>query len=268
MSPVTRRSRARDTTTRARIGTAGWPLPADQRPEFAKEGTLLERYASRFTAVEINSSFYRPHRPATYARWAASVPASFRFAVKVPRAITHERRLVDVDATLDAFLAEATALGDRLGCLLVQLPPSLRWDADVADAFFVALRARFDGGVALEPRHPSWFEPEVEAMLVQHRVARVGADPARVPSAAVTGGWPDLAYLRLHGSPRVYYSSYDDGWLDALAERIRQMTRATHDLWCIFDNTAHGAATANALGLARRLGAVAPAARSASRGSR
>ena len=239
-----------------RVGTAGWSLPKEHRDTFADEGTHLERYASRLGAVEINSSFYRPHRPATYERWAGSVPPDFRFAVKIPRAITHEGRLVDAGEALDAFLAEATALGERLGCLLVQLPPSLQFDADVARAFFAALRDRFDGGVALEPRHATWFEPAAETMLVEHRVARVGADPARVPLAALTGGWRELAYVRLHGSPRIYYSNYDDAYLDALATRLDELARESREVWCIFDNTALGAATANALGLVDRLGAA------------
>ena len=103
------------------VGCAGWSLPKEEQPAFPPEGTHLQRYAACFPAVEINSSFYRPHRPATYARWAASVPGGFRFAVKVPKVITHERRLANADAPLDAFLAEATALGAALGCLLETL---------------------------------------------------------------------------------------------------------------------------------------------------
>ncbi|MGZ8471823.1 MAG: DUF72 domain-containing protein [Gemmatirosa sp.] len=236
-----------------RIGTAGWSLPKAEQHAFPGEGTHLERYAARFPAVEINSSFYRPHRPATYARWAASVPADFRFAVKVPRTITHERRLRDVDDLLDAFLGEARGLGASLGCLLVQLPPSLRHDAPVADAFLAALRARFDGAVALEPRHPSWFTPEAERPLLAHGVARVAADPARVPAAAETAGDPRLAYVRLHGSPRIYYSDYDAAYLDALAVRLRALAARADEVWCIFDNTALGCATANARALLERL---------------
>ena len=138
----------------------GWSIPREHADRFPEEGTHLARYAGRFPAVEINSSFYKPHRPATYARWAASVPADFRFSVKVPKLATHERRLVDADDVLDGFLAEATQLGDKLGPLLVQLPPSLTFSAGVAERFFALLRGRFDGAVALEPRHPSWFEPE------------------------------------------------------------------------------------------------------------
>src|SRR5688572_10002880 len=213
-SPTPRTPRARrvasDPYVEPRVGTAGWSLPRAEQPHFPAEGTHLERYAARLNAVEINSSFYRPHRPSTYARWAASVPDGFRFAVKVPRTLTHERRLADPAPLLDPFLGEAGALGDRLGPLLVQLPPSLRWDADAATAFFDALRERFDGAVACEPRHPTWFAPEPEAMLARQRVARVAADPPRAGVDGEPGGWSGLRYHRLHGSPRMYYSSYDD----------------------------------------------------------
>ena len=236
------------------VGCAGWSLPRAEQAAFPELGTHLERYAARLPAAEINSSFYRPHRPATYARWAASVPAAFRFAVKVPRAITHDARLADADAPLDAFLAEATALGARLGCLLVQLPPSLAFERDVARAFLAALRTRHAGPVAIEPRHASWFTAPVARLLAAHQVARVAADPARVPAAAEPGGWAGLAYFRLHGSPRMYYSAYDDAYLDALARRLRAAAAGADAVWCIFDNTALGAATANALGLLARLG--------------
>ena len=239
---------------RYHVGTAGWSLPRQHRDAFPEEGTNLERYAGLLPAAEINSSFYRPHRPATYERWAASVPAEFRFSVKVPRVITHERKLADVGEPLDAFLAEAGALGDRLGCLLVQLPPSLRFDGEVAARFFAALRARHAGPVALEPRHASWFEPDVEELLVEHAISRVAADPARVPLAAETGGSGEVAYVRLHGSPRIYWSDYDAAYLDALAERLSALGRTAREVWCIFDNTASGAATGNAVALLDRLG--------------
>ncbi len=233
-----------------RIGCAGWSVPREHAGPFPAEGSHLERYAARFRAVEINTSFYRPHRPTTYERWAATVPADFRFAVKVPREITHRRRLEGATDLLDPFLAEAGALGDKLGPLLVQLPPGLPFDAAVARSFFAALRRRFAGSLVCEPRHRSWFEPAVDRLLRRHRVARVAADPAVVPAAAEPGGWDRLLYYRLHGSPRMYYSSYPPDYLDALAGRL---ARAEVPAWCIFDNTALGAATANALGLLERL---------------
>jgi uncharacterized protein YecE (DUF72 family) len=234
------------------IGCAGWSLPRAAWPQFASAGTHLQRYASRFAAVEINSSFYRPHRPATYARWAASVPDNFRFAVKMPRRITHELRLRRTAEALSGFLAEVGALQHRLGCLLVQLPPSLAFDPAVAQAFFAALRHDFAGWVACEPRHPSWFSAEADALLTTYQVARVAADPAPVPAAAAPGGWDGLVYYRWHGSPTMYYSAYGAADLDRLAQSLAAAARNGAPVWCIFDNTAEGAAITNALALLDR----------------
>ncbi len=231
-----------------RLGTAGWTIPRADAAAFPGTGSHLSRYAHVFGAVEINSSFHRSHRPATYARWAASVPAGFAFAVKLPRAITHEARLVGCAALLDAFAAEVAGLGAALGVLLVQLPPSLAFDAAVTDPFFAALADRVGGAVACEPRHPSWFEPAADALLAGRRVARVAADPARVPAAAVPGGWGGLAYWRLHGSPAMYRTSYRDGRLEPLAAALAA-SGAVRPTWCIFDNTAAQAATGDALAL-------------------
>ena len=235
-----------------RIGTAGWTVPRAVAEHFAREGSGLQRYAARFTAAEINSSFYRPHRPQTYARWAETTPEGFRFAVKLPKAITHEARLVDAGERLAAFRAEVSTLGDKLGPLLVQLPPNLAFDAIVATRFLTDLRALWPEAIACEPRHVSWFETAADALLAAHRVARVAADPARHPLAGKPGGWPELAYWRLHGSPQVYRSSYDGTFLDRLADELRAGPAA--ETWCIFDNTTLGAAAVNALTVQNLLG--------------
>src|SRR5829696_9169777 len=158
-----------------RIGTAAWSIPKEHAALFAATGSHLERYGAILNAVEINSSFYRPHRMATYERWATSVPDNFRFAVKVPKAITHERRLTDASDLLDRFVSEVSGLGPKLGPLLVQLPPSLRFEDGVADTFLSELRSRVEGPLVCEPRHASWFTPEVEALLVELRIAHVAA---------------------------------------------------------------------------------------------
>jgi uncharacterized protein YecE (DUF72 family) len=157
-------------------------------------------------ATEINSSFYRQHKPATYARWSASVPSTFRFAVKLPREITHRRRLTD-PALLDEFLCGPRMLGNKLEVLLVQLPPSLNFTYTVVSDFFAALRKRFNGAVVCEPRHPSWFTEEVERVFIDFQVARAAVDPGVVPQASDPGGWDGLIYHRLHGSPKQYYSA-------------------------------------------------------------
>jgi uncharacterized protein YecE (DUF72 family) len=202
----------------ARVGTAAWSIPKQHAAAFRPTGSHLERYAQRLNAVEINTSFYRPHRRTTYERWAASVPDGFAFAVKAPQEITHERRLAGADAALDRFLDEIGGLGAKLGPLLFQLPPSFVFDPVVADAFLARLRARHDGDVAWEPRHPTWFTTEADRMLAGHRVARVVADPAVVPQATGPGGWRDLLYVRLHGAPRIYYSDYGPDRLAQIAD--------------------------------------------------
>lgn len=236
-----------------RVGTAGWSLPRAVQDEFPGEGAHLARYARVFPAAEINSSFHRPHKAGVYARWAAATPASFRFAVKIPKAITHGQRLAGADELLATFLAEAAALGDRLECLLVQLPPSLALDREVARRFFAALRERWPGGVVLEPRHETWFTTEASSMLEEMGVGRVAADPVRAAGGDVPAGWPGIAYYRLHGSPRTYYSSYQHDYIAALADRLIAHRRAGARSWCIFDNTASGAAAGNALELLRLL---------------
>ena len=237
-----------------RIATAGWAMPPSSTPpdRLARADSALTRYARVLPATEVNSSFHRHHRPSTYARWAAATPAAFRFALKVPKAVTHGARL-ELSAALpvlERFLAEVGELGARRGPLLVQLPPSLAFDEPRVEAFLVALRARWSGSVACEPRHASWFDTRADALLVAQRVARVAADPARVPAAAEPGGWPGLVYVRWHGSPRTYYSSYDEAQLAGLAARLRALAAGpAEEVWCTFDNTAAGAALGNAMRL-------------------
>jgi uncharacterized protein YecE (DUF72 family) len=234
-----------------RIGTAGWNVPSLYLDQVPPGGSHLERYARRLNAVEINSSFYRPHRRTTYQRWAQCVPDDFRFAVKVPKAITHEAGLTDCGALLDRFVDEATGLGDKLGVLLVQLPPKSALSKRIADGFFRDLRARIDTDVVLEPRHASWFAPDVDDWLAKRRIVRVAADPAPVAGADEPGGRTELAYYRWHGSPRIYYSDYGAAALKALKQRLEHRARES-SIWCIFDNTASGAALGNALTLQRQ----------------
>lgn len=234
------------------LGCAGWSLPREQWPQFPAAGTHLERYAQRLPAAEINSSFYRPHRHATYEKWAASVPEGFRFSVKLPKQITHERRLRDCDELLDEFLGQCSGLGEALGCLLIQLPPSFAYDEALVEAFFASLRARHAGPLALEPRHASW--QQAEALLQRQRIARVAADPSPFEGSGQPAGWPGLQYFRLHGSPRIYYSAYSTDWLERLASQVRAAREQGSESWCIFDNTASGAAVADALQLQRLLG--------------
>ncbi|RUW58022.1 DUF72 domain-containing protein [Mesorhizobium sp. M7A.F.Ca.US.008.03.1.1] len=229
------------------VGTAGWGIPTRYKDDFPQPGSHLERYAQRLPIVEIDTSFYKPHRRETYERWARSVPEHFRFAVKTPKAMTHERRLADCEMVTEAFLQQVGGLGEKLSVLLVQLPPSLPFEPDVAGEFFDMLRLRTQARLVCEPRHPSWFDAEADALLASRQVARVAADPAAVPAAAVPGGWPGLAYFRWHGAPRLYYSDYDAETLDRIARQVNAAAASGAEAWCIFDNTAAGHGLGDAL---------------------
>lgn len=229
-----------------RIGTAGWSVP----PGTQRVASRLHHYALTLNCAEINSTFYRPHRPATWARWFNETPADFRFSVKAPKAITHEAKLAKSEPLLQAFLDQLAPIQPKLGPILFQLPPSFAFDPSLASDFLSAFRALHSGEAALEPRHITWFTPEADALLRLHSIARVAADPAKASSlAAHPAGDTSLIYYRLHGSPRMYYSSYDGAFLADLAGRIAPQPNT----WIIFDNTAHGHAYPNALHLQQLL---------------
>lgn len=242
--------------TNIEVGTAGWSIPRQYAAHFPSDGTSLERYSSRFRAAEINSSFHRPHRAATWDRWHDSVPDDFRFSVKLPKAITHECRLVEAGQQLATFLDQVERLQDKLAVLLVQLPPKLAFDANTATDFLAALASGSPAKIACEPRHPSWFEPLADETLARLSVARVATDPAICPEAAIPGGWRGLAYWRLHGSPIMYRSGYGERVV-AYADALKNAADRGIDAWCIFDNTASSAAMGDALELMNRLSSSA-----------
>lgn len=243
-----------------RVGTAGWTLPRGADPYFPKGQGHLERYAQVLNAVEINSTFYKLPQSGTFERWRDSTPASFRFSVKIPGAITHDAGLRAVGRQLTDFLTLVSGLGPKLGALLVQLPPKLEFQPAVARAFVRRLRSAHPGDVVWEPRHPSWFAAPAGELLLEYGMARVDADPPPCPVGDSPTALGRVLYHRLHGSPRMYYSEYSNAQLDALAARFRALMtpspRRRLRLWCMFDNTAHGAALPNALELISKLRAA------------
>lgn len=240
-----------------RIGTAGWSIPRAAAPRFDASGTHLQRYSRRFDCAEINSSFHRPHAATTYAKWRDDTPPGFRFAVKIPKTITHQLKLQSAADAFVAFLRQTDGLADKRGPLLLQLPPSLAFDGAVVAAFLDEVRRVYDGPLVCEPRHPTWFAPTVTSLLKRYRIGRVAADPPPVSEAIRPAGWPDVAYFRLHGSPRTYWSRYDEPAIMSLATTIGAITTA-EQVWCVFDNTASGAAVENAWELRERVAGESP----------
>jgi uncharacterized protein YecE (DUF72 family) len=180
------------------------------------------------------------------------VPPAFRFSAKLPKTITHQRKLVECTDEIEDFLQQVSVLGDKLAALLVQLPPKHQFDHRLADSFFRSLGCRTEANVVCEPRHASWFTPDADRLLDELKISRVAADPAVCPSAAEPGGWRALSYWRLHGSPIMYRSSYQDR-IEAYARELEQEIAMERQVWCIFDNTASSAGAADALALTRAM---------------
>ncbi len=231
--------------THIHVGLAGWSNPPAKRFERDPDQTHLSYYAAHFSCVEINSSFYRPHQSATYARWRDETPARFRFSVKMPRYITHESHLKRCTTEVVRFYEDIAALQPKLTAVLVQLPPSLEFNRRSVRAFFNSVPRLRGTTVVCEPRHASWFTSAVENLLRDAGVSRVAADPVRCPGAEVPGGVRRFAYFRWHGAPHLYYSKYSEAQLATFVAAVRK-TKAS-ETWCVFDNTAHHAAWDDAL---------------------
>jgi uncharacterized protein YecE (DUF72 family) len=231
--------------TRIRVGLAGWSNPPEKRILRDADQSHLSYYAAHFSCVEINSSFYRPHQSATYARWRDETPALFRFAVKMPRSITHESHLKRCATEVNRFYEDIQALRPKLAAVLVQLPPNLEFNGRTVRAFFKSLPRLRGTKVVCEPRHPSWFTSAAQGALRDAGVSRVAADPVRCAGAGLPGGAGRFAYFRWHGSPHLYYSKYSDAQLATFAATVR--TTKAIETWCIFDNTARHAAWDDAL---------------------
>lgn len=230
---------------RIRVGLAGWSNPPAKRCNRNPGQSHLSYYAAHFSFVEINSSFYRPHQSATYARWRDETPAQFRFSVKMPRSVTHESHLKRCADEVSRFYEDIAELTPKLAAVLIQLPPSLEFNTRTARAFFDTVPRLRGTRVVCEPRHPSWFSSTAEKVLREAEVSRVAADPARCPGAEAPGGARRFAYFRWHGAPHLYYSKYSAAQLAAFAAAVTG-TKAI-DTWCVFDNTARHAAWDDAL---------------------
>jgi uncharacterized protein YecE (DUF72 family) len=168
----------------------------------------------------------------------------------MPKAISHDAALRVAPAELDAFIGAVSGLGAKLGVLLLQLPGQLDWQPRIARRFFARLRDRVGVPIVCEPRHPSWSSASAQRAFQDFGIALVCADPVRVPEHSRCSS--PVRYHRLHGSPRVYWSSYSDSALRALAERLNE-ERSAAGVWCIFDNTAAGAAWTDAQSLRTKL---------------
>ncbi|MFD8275795.1 DUF72 domain-containing protein [Streptomyces flaveolus] len=233
------------------VGTSGWQY-RDWRDVLYPPGLpvrlWLERYAAGFATVEINNAFYRLPTRETFEGWRERVPPDFVVAVKASRYLTHIKRLRDPEEPVDRLMTHAAGLGDRLGPVLLQLPPTLRCDAGLLDACL----ACFPPGtrVAVEPRHESWWTPEVRGVLESRGAALCWADVLARP---VTPLWrtADWGYVRFHQGRAAAWPHYGRRSLATWLDRIATTWPDDHDVYTYFNNDPNGAAVRDALLFAR-----------------
>lgn len=233
---------------RVRVGTSGWAYRhwlGRFYPRRLPSTQALAHYACRFPTVEVNSTYYRLPSEATFDAWRAAVPPGFRFAVKMPGSVTHDKRLVDAQAEAEAFYARCRRLGDRLGVVLVQLPPGFHADLGLLDAFLAGVPS--DVRVAVELRHRSWFERDVRDLLERRGAAFVVHDYNRKGSPVWATA--DVAYLRLHGPTGRYRGSYDAETLLAWAEQVKEWVAVGLEVYAFLNNDERGKSVRNALDL-------------------
>jgi len=238
------------------IGTSGWHYRhwiGPFYPPGMRSAEFLAYHARRFSAVEINGSFYRMPSAKTLAEWRDAVPAGFRFAVKAHRFITHMKKLALPITTYAWFFDDIDILAPKLGPILFQLPPTWHLNIGRLEAFLVALPRRYR--YAFEFRNPTWLVPPVLALLRAHGVAFCIYDIDRFQSPIETTA--DFTYLRLHGPGARYQGRYGDAALREWARRIRGWAEKDQGVWCFFDNDRNGHAARDALRL-KRLVAAAP----------
>ena len=230
------------------IGTSGFNYK-DWKGRFYPEGLpqkkWLSYFAEHFKTVEINATFYGSFTHTTYQNWASQTPDSFIFTIKGPRIITHIKRFNEIDETLDNFATASSGLGNKLSCMLWQLPGSFHHEGQGTFELIERFVTKLPKGIhqVFEFRHRSWFVEEVYSLLRKYHIGFVINDSSRYPWVEKVTS--DIVYIRFHGPRELYASKYSDEEMSVWAEKL-QKYRATHDVYCYFNNDYYGYAIENA----------------------
>ncbi len=237
------------TPTHGYIGTSGWCYPHWKQSFYQGKAQKewLHYCAERFTAIEINSSFYHLQQQEVYANWKQQTPATFRFALKANRYITHVKKLLDADKPIALERERAQGLGEKLAVVLWQLPGHFKINLDRLESFVAALQQWQETRHSIEFRHPSWFTDDVATCLQKNRIAVCQSDAAdwKLWDIVTT----DLVYVRLHGHTRTYRSCYNHASLTKWSEKLQLWLSQGRDVHVYFDNDANACAPRNALQL-------------------
>jgi len=238
-----------------RIGCSGWAYKHWRGlfyPEGLPQKRWFERYAEEFDTVEINNSFYRLPPPETCAKWRDQAPDGFCYAVKANRFITQARKLLDCDEPMERMMSAVRCLGDRLGPILYQLPPSMKLNLERLRRFLAIVPK--DVTSVFEFRDPSWYQPEVYALLDRHRASLCVHDMHGSAAGRIAVG--AVAYVRFHGGAGKYRGRYPEPAIRSWAEWIVGQALAGRPVWCYFNNDIQGAAIEDARALKTAIAAI------------
>lgn len=230
------------------LGTSGWSYKEWKEvfyPPKTAAGNWLSYYATKFDCTEINMSFYHLPKPSTVEQWSKKVPKSFRFCPKMSRYVTHIKRLKETEDSLNKFFDVFEPLKEQCGPVLLQLPPTLKFDQSVVRQFFQLLAKKHsEYTYALEARHESWVDEEAMSLLTEYQIAWViSQSGVGFPyNEAVTA---PRVYLRFHGPGKLFASSYSDTTLQDYAQKIKTWSKKKLDVWAFFNNTMDGIAIQN-----------------------
>ncbi|MCD6063403.1 MAG: hypothetical protein K0R82_1314 [Flavipsychrobacter sp.] len=233
------------------IGTSGWSYK-DWRgvyyPERLPSKEWLAHYTGDFEVIEINSSFYRLPKIETVEKWTAAVPKDFKFCPKISRFLTHVKRLKEPEEPLQRFFGIFEPMKKKLGPVLVQLPPNLKFDYEVTEYFFKQLKKCKTYDFALEVRHETWMDDHVLDLMAQYNVAFV------ISQSGVGFPYSEMVtakniYVRFHGPKELYASLYSDAMLRKFAKKFKVWLKEGHDIWVFFNNDWYTYAIRNGLTL-------------------
>jgi len=230
------------------VGCSGWHYEHWRGlyyPQDLPNAKWLSFYARQFHTVELNNTFYRLPSEKAFTTWRESTPDNFMFAVKVSRFITHIKRLRNVGPAVEAFLSRADFLGEKLGPLLYQVPPSMKRNDELLQSFLSSLPRRYQH--VIEFRHESWIDEAVFDILRRHHVGLCVFDMPGFSCPLVATS--DFAYVRFHGSEGLYSSCYSDAELSRWAERIARLSENVKASYIYFNNDAEAFAVRNAMTL-------------------
>jgi len=238
------------------IGTSGWSYkhwkglyyPTDLKPT-----EWLTYFSGTFSITEINASFYRLPLKKTVEGWLKKVPGNFLFCPKINRYITHIKRLKEPEEPLERFFNVFEPMKHRMGPVLVQLPPSLKFDYEVAEHFYSTLKKYYRAyRFAMEVRHDTWLAEDSLTLMAKYDVAFVISQSGKGFPYAETITAKDI-YVRFHGPAELYSSSYSDEQLQNFANLFKQWHKEKHNVWAFFNNDVHGYAIQNGVTLAKLL---------------